>query len=148
MIRDFRPGDMDAVIDIWLDASIAAHDFIDAGFWRSKADDMREVYIPASETYVYDHGQVVKGFFSLHGDALAALFVAPACQGQGIGSALLERAKRLRSELTIDVYKENRKTIGFYESCGFEAITETVCEYTGHRELVMRRRRAPSKDAR
>ncbi|MCP1728349.1 putative acetyltransferase [Natronospira proteinivora] len=140
MIRRVNPGDMDSIIDIWLQASIAAHDFIDAEFWRSKTEAMREVYIPGSETYVYDDGQSVKGFFSLYGNQLAALFVAPACQGQGMGRVLLERAKQLRRELTIDVYKENRKTIEFYKRSGFEAVTEKVCEHTGHWELVMKRR--------
>ena len=74
----------------------------------------------------------------MQGSALAALFVAPAWQGQGIGRELLERAQRWRNELTIEVYKENHRTIGFYERCGFAAVTEKVCAHTGHRELVMR----------
>ena len=30
---------MDDVIDIWLDASVRAHDFVDPRFWQSKVGD-------------------------------------------------------------------------------------------------------------
>ncbi|MEX0780177.1 MAG: hypothetical protein WD037_10590 [Balneolales bacterium] len=54
MIREFTSTDMDQVLSIWLDASVQAHDFVDRYFWESKLDDMRDVYIPGSETFVYD----------------------------------------------------------------------------------------------
>ncbi len=31
-----------------------AHDFVKSEFWKSKVDDMREIYIPSGETYVYE----------------------------------------------------------------------------------------------
>ena len=46
MIRGIRNSDVDDVIAIWLDASVAAHDFVDRHFWQSKVGDMRDIYIP------------------------------------------------------------------------------------------------------
>ncbi len=46
MIRKFIESDMNQVINIWLEASIKAHDFVDGEFWESKVKDMREIYIP------------------------------------------------------------------------------------------------------
>lgn len=140
MIRRFRPDDLDAIITIWLDASIEAHHFIDPAFWHARADDMREIYIPASETYVETADEAVRGFFCLHEKQLAALFVAPGHQGLGIGRRLLQEALRHCPDLTIDVYKQNTRGIGFYERCGFRAVSEKVDEHTGHEELVMARR--------
>lgn len=54
MIRDYRAADIDQILAIWLSASIKAHDFIESSFWKSKIRKMRDVYIPASETLVYE----------------------------------------------------------------------------------------------
>ena len=63
MIREFTDSDMDQVLSIWLDASVQAHDFVDRYFWESKLDDMRDLYIPGPETFVYDDEDTLKGFF-------------------------------------------------------------------------------------
>ena len=84
MMRGYREADIDQILAIWLSASIKAHDFIEPDFWKSKVGDMREVYIPASETFVYEaEGQVV-GFYSLYENNLAAIFVEPGSQGRGL----------------------------------------------------------------
>ena len=129
---------MDDVIAIWLDASVAAHDFVDRHFWQSKVGAMRDTYIPASETYVYEDEEGTKGFCSLRENNLAAMFVAPVHQGKGIGRMLIQKAKQLRGDLTLRVYTDNGKAVRFYEMCGFKRVSEEVDEHTGHAELVMR----------
>jgi putative acetyltransferase len=59
MIRKFQEFDIEEVLDIWLKASIIAHDFIDSSYWVSELNNMRQTYIPDSETYVYEnqHGR-------------------------------------------------------------------------------------------
>jgi len=137
MIRNFQPSDMDAVIEIWLDASIRAHDFVSGNFWQSKVIEMREVYIPASETYVYEEAGCTMGFVCLHGETLAALFVSPCAQGRGIGQKLVEKSKNVRQNLSLTVYKENQKSVDFYKRCGFKSVEERIDKYTGHSEIVM-----------
>ena len=138
MIRVFDPGDMERVLAIWLDASIEAHGFIDRDFWESKIGDMRDLYLPNAETYVYDDGRTIEGFVCLNGDILAALFVSPPRQGQGIGTQLMRQARDVRQQLTLTVYKENHRAIAFYRACGFRIETERIDEHTGHLEIVMR----------
>ncbi|MGE7959154.1 N-acetyltransferase [Pseudomonas sp. NPDC089530] len=137
MIRSFEPQDMDAVLDIWLRASLQAHDFIDAGFWQSQVDTMRDLYLPASQTYVIEQASRVLGFYSLHDDQLAALFVAPECQGQGLGKQLLAHARTLRSVLNLGVYKNNTASCGFYLAQGFVVTHEQRDEQTGQMEYLM-----------
>lgn len=72
MIRQYQGHDIEAVLDIWLRASIEAHDFVAASFWESQLDDMRNLYIPGSETWVYEQDGAVLGFYSLCDNHLAA----------------------------------------------------------------------------
>ena len=132
MIREYQKGDVDAVIDIWLDASLRAHDFVEPAFWASQVESMRTSYLPAAENYVYELEEKVVGFYSLHDNNLAAIFVKPELQGQGIGKQLLSHAKRQRPLLTLAVYKENQPSYQFYLSQGFVLLSEQVDEHTGH----------------
>lgn len=96
LIRAFKSTDINDVLNIWLRDSIEAHSFVDREFWESKVDNMRKTYIPASDTYVFMEDNIIKGFFSLHGKWLAAMFVTPDFQGKGIGQKLIKKAKSLR----------------------------------------------------
>jgi len=137
MIRPFQPEDMTPVLDIWLAASIAAHDFISRDFWESKVEDMRELYLPNSEVLVHEDGGKVDGFLALHGYTVAALFVAPPCQNTGVGTMLLQKAKETRDMLQLTVYKENRNSVRFYAKQGFQTEREQEDPHTGHKELLM-----------
>ncbi|EGQ9967362.1 N-acetyltransferase [Vibrio cholerae] len=137
MIRKYKESDLDSVLEIWLDASVKAHDFVDPEFWKSQVDNMRNLYIPASETYVYEIGSKIEGFYSLHENNLAAIFVQPELQGQGIGKQLLRHAKSQRKMLTLSVYKENQSSYGFYLSQGFKLVNEQIDEHTGHQAYTM-----------
>ncbi|OPX98732.1 MAG: putative N-acetyltransferase YjaB [Syntrophorhabdus sp. PtaB.Bin006] len=137
MIRAFESSDMNDVLNIWLEASIRAHSFVGKEFWVSRVDDMREIYIPASDTYVFSENGTIKGFFSLHRDSLAAMFVSPDVQGKGIGRQLMNEAKSLRRKLNLTVYRENEKSIQFYRKCGFTPVKERADEHTGHIEILM-----------
>lgn len=137
MIRTFEPRDMDRLLEIWLSASIKAHDFIDASFWQANIESMRDVYIPGWETFVIEGSSGVLGFDSLLDNQLAALFVDPAYQCKGFGKQLLDHAKCLRKELSLAVYKENTSSVGFYTSQGFKRVKEQIDEQTGHAEFLM-----------
>ena len=137
MIRPFTPFDMEQVLSIWFEASIKAHDFVAKEFWESKVSDMRKKYIPDSDTYIFLDNGIIKGFFSLYGNTLAAIFVSPDFQGKGIGRQLVDKAKSLRRKLNLTVYRENPQSVQFYSNCGFTIIKERVNEHTGHIEILM-----------
>ncbi|TBW57720.1 N-acetyltransferase [Marinobacter halodurans] len=137
MIREYTQADVDQILEIWLSASIEAHHFIEPEFWHSTINDMRDVYIPASETFVLESERTVIGFHSLNGENLAAIFVAPELQGKGIGTALLDNAKSRRKNLRPTVYRENISSVRFYEKHGFNSAGEQMDEHTGHPELIM-----------
>ncbi|MBY7900100.1 N-acetyltransferase [Vibrio fluvialis] len=136
-LRPFRVEDMDDLLNVWLSASIEAHDFVAASYWQSQVENMRHLYLPASEVYVYLLSGELVGFYALYENTLAAIFVSPDCQGQGIGKLLLEHAKQQRAQLSLTVYKENQASCQFYLKQGFHVVREQTDEHTGHAELVM-----------
>ncbi len=138
MIRKYTVGDVEAVLDIWLSASIEAHDFVEPTFWQSQVENIRAIHLPASETYVFEKGSEVVGFYALHENNLAALFVKPEQQGKGIGKQLMAHVKKRAMPLTLSVYKENEASYRFYLAQGFRVISEQKDELTGHLEYTMR----------
>lgn len=137
MIREYTANDLEDILDIWLLASIKAHDFVNPSFWESQIENMRNIYLPASEIYVFESLFKVVGFYALHENTLAAIFVKPEFQGQGIGKQLLSHAKTKRTELTLCVYKANHASYQFYLNQGFKVISEQKDEHTGHFEYTM-----------
>ena len=65
MIRKFKSSDIDAVLELWLAGSIKSHDFIPPSFWKSQVENMRNIYLPAAEVYVYEKNGAVVGFYAL-----------------------------------------------------------------------------------
>ncbi|GIU47372.1 N-acetyltransferase [Shewanella algidipiscicola] len=137
MIRKYHDNDLNSVLTIWLNASVKAHDFVPAEFWESQVDKMRDIYIPASEAYIFEMGSEIVGFYALYENSLAAIFIAPEWQGQGIGKQLLNHAKTQRTALTLCVYQENKASYQFYLSQGFQVVGEQLDEHTGHPEYTM-----------
>ncbi len=51
---------------------------------------------------------------------------------------LMKKAKELRDNLSLTVYKDNIKSIGFYLKTGFKIEQEQVDKHTGQPEWVMK----------
>ncbi len=140
MIRWYRDGDMDGVAAVWLQASVQAFDFIGREYWEAKERDMRELYLPlCSDIVVHEDGGTgrIDGFLAFADDYLAALFVAPYCQGQGIGSQLLRLAKKMRPQFSLTVYAKNTRAVAFYRRAGLALDGERTERETGERELIL-----------
>ncbi|WP_226675019.1 GNAT family N-acetyltransferase [Mesobacillus jeotgali] len=66
---------------------------------------------------------------------LAAIYLHPEFQGKGIGTALIQQAVRdLKGiiEIYINVEKDNKIGMNFYEAKGFEIVKESDSEFDGH----------------
>ncbi|KJG54243.1 GNAT family acetyltransferase [Photobacterium kishitanii] len=137
MIRPLRTEDLHTAVSIWYSASIKAHNFISDEYWRSQKNNMRDLYLPNCDTWVFEDESSILGFISYYKGEIPAIFVDPSAQSQGIGTNLLNFLKQKYSKLNLAVYKENEKTHQFYIRHGFKDIEETVCEHTGHRQIVM-----------
>ncbi|APC47679.1 GNAT family N-acetyltransferase [Virgibacillus halodenitrificans] len=137
MIREYKDTDIDKLIDIWFEGSLQAHDFIDSAYWESQIKEMKDKYIPMSETYVMTEQTKIIGFVSMVEDYLAALFIDVAYQNNGAGKELLKFVKRQRNEIQLKVYKENFSAIRFYEKNEFIIKKELTDESTNKQEYLM-----------
>ena len=136
IVREMLPGDIDAVMRIWLEANLSAHSFVPEEYWRSNLEPVREA-IASAEVYVADSGGRVLGFIGLDGGYIAGIFVSPESRGRGVGRQLLERAKARHARLELQVYAENPRARRFYEREGFSVLSEGADSGTGRAELVM-----------
>jgi GNAT superfamily N-acetyltransferase len=74
---------------------------------------------------VIDEDQVI-AMLALHDDWVEQLYVSPVRQGQGVGRALIELAKRRRpAGLQLWTFAANEPARRFYERSGFVAVEET-----------------------
>jgi putative acetyltransferase len=137
-LKNNSSNEIDAILKIWLAASIQAHNFIPQKFWEDKLPDMKNIYLPNAETWILEEDNSIKGFFSIYENKLAAIFVDPKFQGKGYGTQLLNKAKSLHKSIELTVYSENIKTIKFYITNGFKIVKEQFDPHTKHKELVMK----------
>ena len=54
MIRKLEDKDIDKVMNIWLESTIKAHDFISKEYWESNYNTVKEVYIPIADSFIYE----------------------------------------------------------------------------------------------
>ena len=90
MIRKWQSDNADPLLSLWLESTTEAHPFISASYWKENEAMVREVYLPAAETWVWEEDGTLRGFISIiQSQFVGALFVRPTYIGQGIGGALL-----------------------------------------------------------
>lgn len=138
MIRPVTAEEIPGLVDIWLRASIRAHDFIPEAFWSSRAEAMAREHLPqAEEVAVLEVEGRVIGFAALNGDHLEALFIDPKVQSYGHGSRLMAHAMAGHERLTLCVYSRNVRAVSFYHRLGFRAVEERVEPLSGESETLM-----------
>lgn len=52
MIRVYREADIEQILDIWYEASVIAHSFLDDDFLKTERQKNVDSYLPMSETYI------------------------------------------------------------------------------------------------
>ena len=87
---------------------------------------MRDVVFATREVWVADEGGRVAAFVAIEGDLVGNLYVEPAAQGRGLGSALLGVVRRERPRgFRLWVFQRNAAARAFYEARGL-ALVETT----------------------
>lgn len=139
MIRTFRETDLPAVMQIWLDANIKAHNFIPSSYWTGCYDLVKGI-LPRAELYVHENDAVrqIDGFIGLSGSYVEGIFVKESAQSKGIGKQLLDFAKNRKPGLRLSVYQKNTRAVAFYLREQFLIESEEIDANTGEKEWVMR----------
>lgn len=138
MIRKATNTDFPELADIYHDASLIAHPFIDPAFIARDKKRIRDDLLPLNESFVSEHQGQILGFISMTNEHINGLFVTADHQRQGIGSALLDHVKERHSVLELYCFVDNYSAQRFYHSQGFEVVREQTHAELPHDEYVMR----------
>lgn len=138
MIRQFKKNDLLAVMQIWLDTNIKAHDFIPKEYWENNYEIIKEI-LPDAEIYVHedDTAGFVDGFIGLTDNYIAGIFVKEDKQSKGIGKQLLNYVKNIKPNISLSVYQKNTKAVRFYKHEQFKIVSENVDDITNEKEFIM-----------
>lgn len=136
MIRSLQTKDIDAVMNIWLSVNIQVHNFIDSSYWNKNFDMVQEI-LPKTLVFVYEQGEQIVGFIGLNGIYIEGIFVDNTKQSNGVGKKLIEYVKDKNNQLSLRVYKKNKRAVEFYLREGFTVRNEEEDGNTGEKEWVM-----------
>ena len=138
MIRPYQDTDLSEVLEAWYSASLLGHPFLDEAFFERERNQIRDVYLPNAETWVFEQNGVVVGFVALMGNEVGGLFVDTDYHGKGIGRALMDHVKSIRDVLELLVFEDNKVGRAFYEKYGFRQVGEEIHEETSFMQLRLR----------
>jgi len=132
-IREARPADASALVDVWLRSVRATHSFLaedDIQFFLPLVREMLsssqlELWVLASDA------NTLIGFMGLSGNSLEAMFLDPDHLRAGHGRRLVAHARELKGALTVDVNEQNPAARRFYEACGFAVVGRSEHDGTG-----------------
>lgn len=136
MIREFNNSDINLILKIWKNENIKAHNFISKEYWDNNYEYVKKA-IPNSKIYVYIIQNKIEGFIGINDDYIEGIFVNSENHNKGIGTELLNKAKKIKNRLTLYVYEKNKKAIKFYQKNGFKIIKEDIDKTTNEKEYMM-----------
>lgn len=136
MVRNFKNADIDKIMEIWLNSNIEAHNFIDKSYWKKNFEMVKNA-LPQSEIYIYEENNNIMGFVGLVENYIAGIFVEKNFRGKGIGKKLLDYAKSIKNNLTLNVYEKNIDAVKFYKREGFTVEKFGIDKSTDEKEFMM-----------
>ncbi len=125
IIRLYKIEDFEPITRLWFDAQTVAmpklmkrmnYEFEDACEFFSR------VVITENQIWVYEQDGIPLGFLAIQGDFVDRLYVDPEHHRQGIGQALLMKARQLLPKhMWLYTHVANKMARAFYEKNGFVA---------------------------
>lgn len=137
MIRKYKAEDTEALIRIWENAETLAHPFLSTEIRDQVRKDMRNLYLPNAETWVLEDDGVPVGFIAMIDTEIGGLFLDPSQQGKGRGRGMVDHVVAIKGPLTVEVFKDNKIGLPFYERYGFAVTGEGIFEASGDETFKM-----------
>ncbi|BAZ33520.1 GCN5-related N-acetyltransferase (plasmid) [Cylindrospermum sp. NIES-4074] len=133
-IRDYQPEDLENIVQLWYGTWHQTFPHLQHpqtySEWKQKFYELAE----NGDIFVTEVENSIAGFAVIltKEQCLSQLFVDKNYQNLGIGSALLNVAKRLCPQgLNLYTLQENLKARAFYEKHGFQARKFSINEFNG-----------------
>lgn len=139
MIRKYNESEIPTLMNIWEKSAAIAHPFLDDEFNTMVKKAMQEMYLPNSDTWVYETEVGIVGFISMMNNEIGGLFVDPNRQTKGIGTALVNYMHKFHEELEVEVFDQNKIGKPFYVKNGFTEIKQYIQEETKQKVIRMKK---------
>ncbi|KVE28729.1 GNAT family acetyltransferase [Burkholderia singularis] len=131
-IRKRVPADNPVLVEIWLRSVRATHIFLCEQDIEDLYPQVRDTYLPSVDVWVCEDADGdITGFIGMHEAQIEMLFVDPERFGQGVGTRLLDHARKLHANLTVDVNEQNPRAHAFYRRYGFEDVGRSATDSAG-----------------
>lgn len=125
-IRKMEAAELAGVVAVWRRAREQAMPALEARLAHSEHDDLRffgERVAREHEVFVALRQGLPVGVLALAEGRVGQLYVDPPAQSRGVGTALLDLAKRRSpAGLSLFTHQANRRARAFYERRGFRAV--------------------------
>lgn len=125
-IRRMKREELEAIVRLWIRSREAAQPWLEARMAYGEADSLRhfrDVVATENEVWVAVAGGAPVGLLALRAGFVDHLYVDPSAQGKGVGSALLDHAKRAcTAGLALFTHQANTRARAFYERHGLRAV--------------------------
>ena len=137
MMREYKTDDTGALITIWDKAEPLAHPFLSDEVRDQVRRDTVNIYLPNAETWVLENHGTPVGFIAMIGTEIGGLFLDPSKQGKGLGRQMVDHVVAIKGPLTVEVFKDNKIGLPFYERYGFVVTGEGVFDASGDETFKM-----------
>ncbi len=125
MIRPYRAEDFEVVTKFWYAAMDVAMPGLKERMGHTlegAREFFRDVVVTENQIWVYERDGVPLGFLAIQGEFVDRLYVDPAYHRQGIGQALLDKARKLLPKhIWLYTHVANKMARAFYEKNDFVA---------------------------
>ncbi|WP_226663993.1 GNAT family N-acetyltransferase [Microbulbifer aggregans] len=153
MLRPLQESDVKRLLQLWFHLACTSHPSLPLGFWRKERQTLKRqllgVQIPALGrvarqkavthwVYTLPGSSRAEGLVTVTNEGLIhTIFVSPAAQRRGIGSALITQAKFGKLKLEASVLEENLGGRYFLQQHGFVETSRRFSVAANQEELVM-----------
>lgn len=136
MIRPYQTNDLEELLDLWFESSSLAHPFLEDDFMAAERKNIRDIYLPITETWIFEEEEKMIGFISMIKNEVGAIFIWPHYQRKGIGKELLDFVSQKFNPLEVEVFEKNDIGRAFYEKYGFKFLKKF--NHEGSNQMVLR----------
>ena len=124
--RPYRPSELAEVVSMWRASKRAAFPYVEVQqlyTLENDTDYFRNVIAAECEVWLAVDEDQIAGLLALRGNLIDQLFVRLGAQRQGVGSALLAKAReRYPDGLRAYAFQKNSPARSFFEIHGFEVV--------------------------
>jgi GNAT superfamily N-acetyltransferase len=126
-VRPYRSSDLTGVVALWRASKRKAFPYVAVQQQYSLEEDtthFRDVIAKECDVWLAEAGGEILGLMALKDDLIDQLFVRVDFQRQGIGAALLAKARELSpSGLRAYTFQKNQAARAFFEVHGFRVVS-------------------------